>query len=242
MGIEDRIAQLRQKALTKPRKKWYQKWWGVLLIVFSFFIISCVGAAAIYVFQTAIEINQDKYLAELKMSDQVNQTLAEGSGQNYTFGTSSPKITIVEFSDFACPFCKESAPVIRELGYLYKDQIKIIYRDLIGHAASLDLALAARCAGEQGKFWEMHDAIFAQQDTLKLGDLGVMAEELGVNKIKFNQCFSSQKYMAHVQADWSDAQKLNVTSTPTWIINNYKVSGAIPKENFIKIIEQLLKK
>jgi len=242
MGIEERLAELRQKAMTRPRKKWYQKWWGIFLILFLFLIIIIIGGVGIYILKTAQTINQDKYLAALKLSTQNNKILTEGSSQNYYMGTSSPEITIVEFSDFACPYCKESLSIIKEIGIRYQDKVKIIYRDYPGHSNSLDLALAARCAGEQEKFWEMHDELFAEQDTLKLNELSDMAENMGMNKTKFSKCLSEQKYLAHIQADISDGDKLEIKATPTWFINEHKIEGAIPRDNFINIIETLLKK
>ncbi|MEI7452405.1 MAG: thioredoxin domain-containing protein [Candidatus Falkowbacteria bacterium] len=243
MGIEERLAQLKQKADYRPRKKWYQKWWGCLIIVILFIILISLGGGALWVYNKAVEINQDKYLSQQKLSQQNNRILTDGSIRNYTLGTSTPKLTIVEFSDLACPFCKESAPIIRYIALRYNNQVKVVFRDMIGHQNSLELALAARCAGEQGKFWEMHDEIFAQQDTLDINNLYAVASTAGVkDKTKFDSCLSSQKYLPQIKADMADATALGIKATPTWYFDGVAHEGVIPQTNFINIIETLLKK
>ena len=149
-------------------------------------------------------------------------------------------MTIVEFSDFACPYCKDNFPVVRELGLKYKDDIKIIYRDYLGHNESLDLALAARCAGEQGKFWYMHDKLFSNQEQATLANLPVMAQQLGLDVKSFNSCLSSKKHLSRVREDLDAAEKIGITKTPSWMINGYLIEGAIDRDSFINIIETFL--
>jgi len=242
MGIEERLAQLRQQANYHPPKKWYQKWWGCLIIVILFFLIILIGGLGFWFYNRVGEIMREKALAQKELTDKNNLILINGGNQNYSMGTSTPKLTIVEFSDFACPFCKESAPTIREIGIRYADKVKIVFRDMIGHQNSLQLALAARCAGEQGRFWEIHDELFAEQDTLDINNLWAVAAKVGVaDKNKFNTCLSSQKYLPQVTADMSDATSLGVKATPTWYFNGTAHEGVIPHDNFISIIESLIK-
>jgi protein-disulfide isomerase len=147
---------------------------------------------------------------------------------------------IVEFSDFACPYCKASHEAVREMGLKYKNDIKIIYRDFLGHNNSLDLALAGRCAGEQNKFWAMHDKLFLNQDDISLSSLPILAQQIGVSTSTFNNCLKSQKYLAHIQADMAAAEKMKVTATPTWIINGYLVKGTLDRDGLDSIIKEIL--
>jgi predicted DsbA family dithiol-disulfide isomerase len=240
MGVEERLATIYARAAVKRKHHWYFKWWGILIILILLSLAIFITGSGIYVFKTATEINNNRFQTQLLEKSQANRTLIEGT-HGYWIGTSTPKITITEFGDFACPYCKDSYPTVREIGLLYKDSVKIIFRDFLGHENALDLALAARCAGEQNKFWPMHDKLFINQDTLQLGDLSGLAQQIGLDVPRFNTCLSTKKYAAHIQEDLDDAAKLEVTGTPTWFINDYKIVGEIPRDKFIQLIEEMLK-
>lgn len=239
MELQDRIAELRQKLEHPEPIKWYRKWWGILILLFLFLLTSFITASGLYINRTIQEIKSEKTSIDTAQKIQENKTIIEGLN-TYWIGTSTPKVTIVEFSDFACPYCKDSFPIVRELGLKYKDSIKIIYRDYLGHNESLDLALAARCAGEQGKFWYMYDKLFSNQEQATLANLPVMAQQLGLDVKSFNSCLSNKKYLSHIREDLDDAEKIGVTKTPSWMINGYLLEGTIQQENFIKIIETFL--
>jgi len=243
MALQDRIATLREQLEHPAPKKWYKKWWGILFLLCLFLLISFIVASALYVYRTARDINLNRSSLETAQMLQESKLLSEGQN-NYFMGTTTPKVTIVEFADFACPYCKDNFPVVRELGLKYKDDVKIIYRDYLGHDNSLDLALAARCAGEQGKFWAMHDKLFTNQGKIALTDLPLLAQQIGLKVNDFNTCLSSKKYLMHVREDINAAEGFDITKTPTWIINgnqsSYKIEGAIGRDDFIKIIDSLL--
>ncbi len=241
MALSDRVVELRQQSAHQTPTKWYKKWWGVLLLVVLFLLISSVVASAMYVFKIARDINSQKTSIDTAQRIQANKNLIEGQN-NYWLGTSTPKITIVEFSDFACPYCRDDFSVVREIGLIYQNDIKIIYRDYIGHENSLDLALAARCAGEQGKFWPMHDKLFSNQDQAGLTNLPIFAQQLGLDVKTFNSCLSTKKYLSQVREDIDAAEKIGITKTPSWMINGYLLEGAITRTDFIKMIETILKK
>jgi protein-disulfide isomerase len=163
---------------------------------------------------------------------------------DYFFGTSTPKVTIVEFSDFACPYCQIDFTIIREIGYKYKKSVKIIFKDYPLHDTSLDLAMAARCAGEQGGqnlFWAMHDKLFSLQGKFATTSLPDLAVSIGANKTVFNNCLASKKYLTDIRADYVDGQSLGIEGTPTFFINGYKASGVITSDQFDQIIKQFLK-
>jgi len=166
--------------------------------------------------------------------------LVEGLG-NQTFGAENPKVTIVEFADFACPYCKASFTSLREVSTLYKDKVKLIFRDWPGHTNSVSLAMAAHCAGEQGKFWEMHDKLYANQSETfgaDKNDLATLASELGIYNDQFQTCFDNQKYLSRIQKDIVDGETLGVIGTPTWFFNGEKVEGELTKLDLEKIIKQ----
>ena len=247
MALSDRIAELRQKLEHPTPTRWYKRWWGVLILFCLFLLISFVAASVIYIIKTARDIKNEKASINTAQKIQANKTLIEGQN-NYWLGTSTPKITIVEFSDFACPFCQDNFSVVRELGLKYQNDIKIIYRDYLGHTDSLDLALAARCAGEQNKFWPMHDKLFTNQGQIALTDLPILAQQLGLDVKTFNTCLSTKKHLSYIREDITAAETIGITKTPSWIINDqargeaYLQEGAINRSDFINIIEAFLKK
>lgn len=166
------------------------------------------------------------------------KALIEGK-DNPSFGTSTPQVTIVEFSDFACPFCKASFPALREISVKYQDKVKIVFRDWPGHDFSISLALSAYCAGEQGKFWEMHDKLFqSQSDTFgsDKNQLASLAQQLGIYNEQFQTCFDGQKYLPQIRQNFADSEKLGVRGTPTWFINGEKIEGQLSSADLERLI------
>jgi len=221
-------------------KGWYKKWWGILIITITTFILIILVASGFYLFNLIKKIqsgNQEILKQNFTNQKQYN---AEGN-DNYWLGSTKPKVTIVEFADFACPLCKNSFSKIREISLNYKNDVKIIYRDYPGYEHSLDLAMAARCAGEQGLFWLMHDKLYQHQGLNEKSQLTALANQVGADIDKFDNCLANKKFLNLIQKDFSDAQKLGITGTPTWFINGYKIEGDIPYELFIQIVEKLIK-
>lgn len=227
--------------MTSTKKQWYKKWWGIALIMLFTLITALIIAFGFYFFSIIKQINplsQDQNSLNLILNGEQYQ--AEGE-KKYWLGSASPKVTIVEFGDYNCPMCKNSYSKIREISVKYKDNIKIIYRDYPFYENSLELSLAARCAGEQGLFWLMHDKLFQNQGGFNLDYLPELANQIGADVDKFNNCLNSQKYLNDIKKDFTDAESLGVTGTPTWFINGYKVEGDMPYNIFIELIESLLK-
>jgi len=152
-------------------------------------------------------------------------------------------VVIVEFSDFQCPFCFESFPVIREIEQEYGDQIKIIYRDLPVsdiHPDAQKAAEAGECAHEQGNFWAMHDKMFINQSDLGVPALKKYAAEIGLNQVRFDNCLDNSSYAAEVNEDYWDGVAAGATGTPTFFINGTKWEGAIKFDDLKLIIDELL--
>ncbi|MBU2456366.1 DsbA family protein, partial [Patescibacteria group bacterium] len=217
--------------------KWYKKWWGIsLIIIFILFLM--FGIYFIYLvrkIQKEMQINELNPQTLLTPSSvyekSKNKILIEGQN-NYWTGSIDPKIVIVEFADFSCPLCKNSFSKIRTISLKYKDNIKIIFRDFPIHENSINLALAGRCAGEQGLFWQMHDKLFQSQGDLTSDHLVSLATQIGVDAKKFNDCLNSQKYLTSIKKDFYDGELLGVKGTPTWFINGQKIEGDISFLNY----------
>jgi protein-disulfide isomerase len=157
-------------------------------------------------------------------------------------GPADAPVTIVEFSDFQCPYCKGIQPVIQQLRERYPEQVNWRFKDLpltAIHPGAQSAAEAARCAGEQGKFWEYRDALFkADQVTLDMHK-GV-AESLGLDGEPFMRCMASGKYREAVETDGQEAEALGISGTPTFVINGIVLAGAQPLEEFTRVIESEL--
>ena len=158
-------------------------------------------------------------------------------------GDSNAPITIVEFSDYQCPFCKRSQATLKKVEEKYSGKIRMVFKDfpLSFHARALPAAQASRCAGEQGKFWEFHDKLFSSSG-LSDDDLRRYAEELSLDTGAFGSCFTSNKHASAVSADASQGRSLGVTGTPAFFINGRFLSGAQPVEAFSTIIDDELSK
>ena len=160
-------------------------------------------------------------------------------------GDPNAPITIIEFSDFQCPFCgrfysQTELQLIDD--YVKTGKVRIIYRDfpLSFHPEAEPAALAAECANEQGKFWEFHDKVFVDQDSMSIAQYKKWAQELGLNTGQFNSCLDSKKYLAEVQKDFSDGAAAGVSGTPTFFINGQNIVGAQPYAAFKSLIDSLL--
>lgn len=157
-------------------------------------------------------------------------------------GVASAPVTIIEFSDYQCPFCARVNPALEQVRKTYGDKVKIIFKDfpLPNHAQAPKAAEAAHCAGEQGKYWEMHDQLFANQRALNVPDLKQHAATLGLNATAFNQCLDSGKHGALVAAGLAQGEQMGVNSTPTLYINGRALIGAQPFDAFKQVIDEEL--
>lgn len=156
-------------------------------------------------------------------------------------GVESAKVIIIEYADFRCPYCKESQTVLKQLLDDYKDDIKLIYKylPLQTDLQSLMPAIATYCAGEQDRFWELHDNLFSSND-LSLVSIKQMANEINLDNSKFESCLTSENSRFAVLSDLKEATQLGITATPTFIINGKIFLGKRSLTEFSKIIENEL--
>jgi protein-disulfide isomerase len=159
---------------------------------------------------------------------------------DYIYGNADAPITIVEFSDFECPYCQRwYDQVWTRLREEYPDQVRLVYRDfpLPGHPNSTPAAEAANCAGEQDEYYAFHDLLFKGELGLSIDAYLSYAGELGLNQDDFKQCLEERRYQAEVEADAAWAANLGVSSTPTFFINGIPLVGAQPYEVFKQVID-----
>ncbi|GIW39649.1 MAG: oxidoreductase [Candidatus Binatia bacterium] len=157
-------------------------------------------------------------------------------------GAETAPVTIVEFADYECPFCKRAEPTVRKVLSEYGDRVRFVYRHypLPFHAHARAAARASLCAGEQGKFWEYHDALMAA-DELDPKLLEETARRLGLDEGKFRSCFASSKFEKVLEEDLAEAARLGVDGTPTFFVNGRVLDGAQPFERFQEVIEEELR-
>jgi protein-disulfide isomerase len=158
-------------------------------------------------------------------------------------GSEKAPVTIVKFEDFHCPFCKQVQPTFNELLSRYNGKVRLVHKDLpleSIHPQARQAAEAARCAYEQGKFWEYHDKLYANSPKASTDDLKSYAKEIGLDVDSFDRCFASGKYKAVVQQDLNEGAKLGLTGTPTFFINGREISGNQPLIAFEAIIDEEL--
>jgi protein-disulfide isomerase len=158
-------------------------------------------------------------------------------------GSEKAPVTIVKFEDFLCPFCKQVQPTFNELLSRYNGKVRLVHKDLpleSLHPQARQAAEAARCAHEQGKFWEYHDKLYANSPKAGADDLKSYAKEVSLNVDSFDRCFASGKYKAVVQQDLTEGAQLGLTGTPTFFINGREISGNQPLEAFEAIIDEEL--
>lgn len=194
----------------------------------------------------------DKWIAEQTKKTNVDIYLAKprrpsfeiNVGDAPAVGNSDAKVTVVEFSDFQCPFCAKGADIIKSLKKKYGNKVRFVFKNfpLPFHNQAEGAAVAGLCANEQSTdlFWKMHDAMFADQTKLDVDSLKATAKKNGVKADQFNKCLDENKYLAKVQADMEEGRKIKVKSTPTFFINGQLINGAQPLEVFTEIIDEEL--
>jgi protein-disulfide isomerase len=158
-------------------------------------------------------------------------------------GAPNPVVTIVEFSDFECPYCRSVQPTLTQLLQTYGDQLRLVYKHLPleGHKNSLAAARRAYCASEQDRFWQYHDAVFASK-SLSPEALDQIAADLGLGLEKFQKCLASDASQSAVVKDIEAARLMRVNSTPSFIVNGKLLSGALSFAEFQNAIDRELSK
>ncbi len=193
------------------------------------------------------------YVAKLRETSKVKIMIPEPESPSLkvttdgypTWGNKNAPITIVEFSDFQCPFCARAVPTIQRLKKEFgPEKIKIVFRHmpLPNHPRAFPASMAAQCAEDQGKFWEMHDMLFENQQKLEDADFKTYAGKLGMDATKFAECFDKKKHEELINKSRKESESVGIQATPSFVINGALLQGAQPFEKFKEKIDRLAKK
>ena len=158
-------------------------------------------------------------------------------------GDPDAAVTIVEFSDFECPFCVRVQPTLKRVLEQYSGRVRMVYRHfpLVSiHPYAYKAAEASLCAGEQDRFWDYHDLLFAEQQAMSEADLKEKARRLGLAHAEFDACLDSGRHSAAVRQDILEGAAVGVSGTPAFFVNGRFLSGAVPFEHFADLIDDEL--
>ena len=158
-------------------------------------------------------------------------------------GSATAKITIVEFADFECPYCRASVYPIRQVLAAYPNDVRLVFRHFpiaSAHPLAETLANASLCAHDQGYFWPLHDRLYQEQDSLSYEKLIALSRSVGINIDRLERCMNSGQFADALRQDFADAVALGSRGTPTWVVNGQKIEGALPYEAWKRIIDALL--
>jgi len=227
----------------------------IILIILALIVAGFLVQTGIYVYKIKTgKITDASFEKELTSSKNLSGAESATPKTNEiinitapSYGAADPKLTIIEFGNFACPHSKEVSAAAREIMLKNKETVKFIYRDFPLddiYPSSSSLSLAGKCANEQNKFWAMHDKLYQASDV----DIETIANQIGLDYKIFSSCVSQKKYLSSIQKDFEDGYKNGVTGTPVFFFIKkgsenapIKIPGAIPKATFEEIVKELLK-
>ncbi|HXT22567.1 MAG TPA: DsbA family protein [Thermoanaerobaculia bacterium] len=193
---------------------------------------------------------RNAYFTDLKAKYKVETYLTEPRVEIATEGhpakgPATAPVSIVEFSDFQCPYCRQVVPTLDQSTQKYGDQVRLVFRQFpltSIHPFAQKAAEAALCANEQGKFWQMHDAMFGDQTKLEVAALKTTAAGLGVDKAKFDECLDSGRFAERIKEDEKAGALVGVSGTPAIFINGRSYSGAQPFDVLSQVIDEEIAK
>lgn len=214
-------------------------WKGISAILAVLLIFSIYSGGFSFEKASKEEKTQPAQVAQSTQPSQpkVQQAITGTDVEGRSFkGAEDAKVTIVEYSSFSCGFCNSVRGTIDQILETYQDDVKIVYKHFNRGGTDSQTAQATECAGDQDKFWEMHDMIFDNGTS----NLNGYAESLGLDVEEFNSCLSTNKYASRVDADSAEGRAAGVSGTPTFLINGQKLVGAQPFSAFKQIIDEAL--
>jgi protein-disulfide isomerase len=204
-----------------------------------------------YLTEQRVGARREAYLDELRAKTKVEVMLKPPAVFRATIdltgtpvrGKADAKITVVEFSDFHCPFCKRVQPTLTQLLAKYPDDVKLVYKHMPLdqlHPQARRAAEASWCAQQQGKFWEYHDLLYSGGPDGSEPTLSALAGRAGLDPSAYQQCMGSGKAAAVVQQHVEEGAKFGVSGTPGFFVNGRFLNGAVPLEAFVQIVEEEL--
>ncbi len=242
MSLEERVKYASMKARhRKALLPWYKKPSGVILIFLGILFLIPFSIYAI----TTISYLQDMKQPPNTQEEYLQEAANRINRPTYlTFGAVDAPLTIVQFADYACPYCANSHQGVKYIKDNHLDKVKLVIRDLPLHDNSVFLAIAARCAREQGedKFWDIYSLFYQNQTAfdkslaeLRLG-MPDIATALGMNETSFVDCLDKEKYFNQVEQDANDAEFLKLEGTPTWLFNGVYMIGELTEPEIEELI------
>ncbi len=188
------------------------------------------------------EQNNSEQVAGEQGEGEKNIELAITEG-DYVLGNPDAPVKVFEFSDFQCPYCQRFHVTMHRLVEEYDGQVAWIFKHfpISSHPLAYPGALATECAGEQGKFWEMSDKIYEDKN-LNQESFAQFAEEMNLNMDQYNSCIEEERHKEKIASDYNLGVESGVRGTPTNFVNNQAVPGAVPYENMVEIVENILNK
>jgi protein-disulfide isomerase len=224
---------------------------GASIVAGSFLVRSSVdrAVAGIGELKTAIEVaattppSRARDLARPERLDPNRRYSVNTQGAPVR-GDPDAKLAVIEFSDFQCPYCSRALPTLDQIQREYGDKVRIVFKHLplTMHAKAPAAHAAAEAAHRQGKFWEMHNKIFADQAAMSPEKYQQYARELGLDVAKFERDTADASVKRRIDADAAEAQRLGVTGTPAFFVNGRFVSGAVPFDVFKNLLDEELGK
>lgn len=192
--------------------------------------------------QDAMKAARPQRPPELPLADRIKQAIKVPVDNAPIKGAENAPVTVVIFSDFQCPFCKRVLPTLEQISKEYDGKVRLAFRHnpLPFHPNAMPAAKASMAAKDQGKFWQMHDALFANQQDLSEAGIMKAAKEAGLDLKKFEVDFKSNKYDTVIKEDMEFARNNGATGTPAFFINGVALKGAQPFPAFKQIIEAML--
>lgn len=159
-----------------------------------------------------------------------------------TLGSAEAPVTVVEFADYECPYCARVQATLKKIRETYKDQVRFVFKDfpLSSHSQAQKAAEAARCAGQQDKYWDYHDVLFRNTKALQVDKLKQYAADLRLDTARFDTCLDSGQQAAAVRRDHAQGSQLGVSGTPAFFINGRFISGARQFSAFQEVIDEVL--
>jgi protein-disulfide isomerase len=204
-----------------------------------------VLGVVLFVSGIAVGFGGHDFLSSLDFTLETSYKMSSSANDDPSWGPANAKVTVVEFGEFQCPYCRSwYSQVYNRLATNYSDKIRFVFRDfpLTQHANAHPAAVAANCAGEQGKYWDYFRILFSDPRGLVGSELQTYAQEVGLNLSSFNSCIDSGKYDAEIQADIDDGVRMGVNGVPAFFINGQPLSGPVTFEAFQQRIDAELNK
>lgn len=235
-------------SLTDSSQSWFKRPWFIILVILL--LVLWFGPIIWFNFMSTNKVESNFTPASNleATTDQKKVFTDIATSDDPWLGSPIAPVVIVEFGDFQCPFCRQAAPIIKQVLSLYPEAVKLIYRDfpvVSIHDQALPAAEAANCAfrqGGQSAFWQFYDSLYTQQENLSPELYRSLAAALKLDQTNFERCLNQHLTLAEIQADLSDGVSAGVRGTPTWFVNGRKIEGALTLDLWQQVIDSTLRR